>query len=119
MMTSNGLAPEMKPVRIFSNRSPNANVCTSTFAPVLAAHCGAYCWTGPDIWGPVWVATTRFTPWQLTVPIPLGNRSSGLAFLVCASGGEACWAATAPGDTTITRIVTSAIILCIDCDLLL
>src|SRR3989304_762740 len=90
-MMSKGLAPETYPARIFSNRSPNGKVCTSTVPPVLAPHSFQWFSIGLAICGPVWVATTRLTPSHLTSPIPFGNRLVGSAwnsFTSPAAGGS-------------------------------
>src|SRR5579884_729849 len=99
-MMSNGLAPETKPARIFSKRSPKGNVCTSTVPPVLSPHFFHMFWKGPAICGPVWVATTSLTFFELTVPIASGQRLLMSGGLVRASAGtdaaaEGVWAAAA------------------------
>src|SRR5579875_3308293 len=93
MMMSKGLAPETKPARIFSKRSPKGKVCNSTVPPVFSAHFCHIIWTGLATWGPVWVATTSLTPLALTWPMPFGKRLLISAVLVRASGGTAAAAA--------------------------
>src|SRR5512141_2145526 len=84
-MISKGLAPATKPARIFSNKSPNGNVCTSTVPPVLSPHSFQWFSIGLAICGPVCVATTRLTPLHWAVPIPFGKRSVVSAWKVVTS----------------------------------